>query len=100
MGSSARRHGSHQVLTRAASPHGRLDRLPGPMASPTLPLKGAHACGKGTVAYRPDYWFRRLIAAGEDVGRERRLEHLRALRLNGAVVAETCLLYTSPSPRD
>ncbi len=59
------------------------------MASPTLPLKGAHACGKGTVAYRPDYWFRRLIAAGEDVGRERRLEHLRALRLTGDVVSET-----------
>jgi FAD/FMN-containing dehydrogenase len=57
--------------------------------SPTLPLKGAGASGKGTVAFRPDYQFLRLIADGENVGRERRLEHLRALRLTGSVVSET-----------
>ena len=59
------------------------------MVSPTLPPKGACASGKGTVAFRPDYQFLRLIAEGEDVGRERRLEHLRALRLTGDVVSET-----------
>jgi FAD/FMN-containing dehydrogenase len=59
------------------------------VVSPSLPLKGARASGKGTVAFRPDYQFLRLIAEGEDVGRERRLEHLRALRLTGDVVSET-----------
>ena len=41
------------------------------------------------MAFRPDYEFRRLVDAGENVGRERRLEHLRALGLTGSVVSET-----------
>ncbi len=41
------------------------------------------------MAFRPDYEFRRLIDVGENVGRERRLEHLRALGLTGTVVSET-----------
>jgi FAD/FMN-containing dehydrogenase len=40
--------------------------------------------------FRPDdYWVQRAIAAPEDIHRERRLEHLRALRLKGSVVSET-----------
>jgi FAD/FMN-containing dehydrogenase len=40
--------------------------------------------------FRPDdYWMQRAIAAPDDLHRERRLEHLRALRLKGSVVSET-----------
>jgi hypothetical protein len=37
----------------------------------------------------PEYWVQRAIAAPEDALRERRLEHIRALRLKGRVVSET-----------
>jgi FAD/FMN-containing dehydrogenase len=39
--------------------------------------------------FHPPYWMQRAIAAPEDAQRERRLEHIRALRLKGRVVSET-----------
>ena len=39
--------------------------------------------------FRPPYWLQRATAAAEDARRERRLEHIRGLRLN--VVSETDL---------
>ena len=38
--------------------------------------------------FRPPYWMQRAIAAPEDAQRERRLEHIRGLRLTGRVVSE------------